>query len=140
MGFLRQSNTKVPSKIWRLDGGLSGAGQSMYLTRSHQRNLQHGIFSERKSLGLLETQSEPSANITQFDIGRIFSPYLVRGGVTNLGWVRSVWKGGLMGPIRCLACQRISRGGGWQGVDRSTSDPNPVCLTPIIMVQTEMTE
>ena len=45
-----------------------------------------------------------------------------------------------MGPIRCLACQRISRGGGLQGVDRSTSDPNPVCLTPIIMVQTEMTE
>ena len=64
-------------------------------------------------------------------LGRIFSPYLVMG-VSNPGWVGSVWKG-LMGAIRILPCQRISPGGGGCfSVDRSPANPRPVSLTTII--------
>ena len=104
MGFLRQSNTKVPSQIGGLDGGLSGAGHSMCVSQA----LSETTIHLRKSLGLSETQSDESANITEIDIGKDFLSVFGDGlGVSNPGWVGSVWKG-LMGAIRGLPCQGIS--------------------------------
>ena len=97
MGFLRQSNTKVPSQIGGLDGGLSGAGHSMCVSQA----LSETTIDLRKSLGLFfETQSDESANITEFDIGKDFLSVFGDGWcVSNPGGVGSVWKG-LMGAIK----------------------------------------
>ena len=74
MGFLRQSNTKVPRvKLGDVDGGLSGAGRGIAcFDKKPALSKEKPLTCKSHSWIWFETQSEESANITQFDIGKDF--------------------------------------------------------------------
>ena len=83
-GFLTTVKYKsAESQIGGLDGGLSGAGHSMCVSQA----LSETTIDLRKSLGLSETQSDESANITEFDIWKDFLSVFGDGCVQS-GWGR----------------------------------------------------